>query len=138
MERQLYVEYSYRMEGHFALGEVDTAFYKTLSGAQETYRNPETREPEVPIPSFEQVVEVVGKTLISSADIASCINAWLKSRSTKIAMSVFQGHQIEFEGPNLNKNVESITEMIDIMSIQENTNEFRISAVHIQPRTDLP
>lgn len=137
MERQLYFEYSYRMEGHVAVGEVDTAFYKTLTGVEETYVNPETGQPEIPLPSFEQVLTVVGKTLISSASIASCIQAWLKSHRTKISISVFQGCKIEFEGPTLDKSIESITRMIDTMSAQEETGEFRISADHLEPSPGL-
>lgn len=137
MERQIYFEYSYRMEGHVAMGEVDTSFYKTLVGVEEMYMNSETGEPEIPLPNFEQVLAVVGKTLISSKSLAGCIEAWLKSHRTNITISVFRGRKIEFEGPNIDRSVESITEMIDTLSAEEKTSEFRISAVHMEPKPEL-
>jgi hypothetical protein len=137
MEGQIYLEYSYRMEGHVALGEVDTSFYKTLVGVEEVYMNPETGQPEIPLPNFEQVLAVVGKTLILSESIAGCIKAWLKNHRTNITISVFRGRKIEFEGPNLDRSVETITEMIDTLSAEENTSEFRISAVHMESKPEL-
>ena len=133
MESQLNVQYRHRLEGHFAVGNVDTEFYKTLTGVREVYINPETGEPEIPLPSTEQVLTVIGTTSLSSARVASLIRLWLHSRRAKITISVFRGRKIEFEGPNLDRDVESIKEMIDKVVDEESTREVSIHAEHIPP-----
>lgn len=46
MNTELQLRYSYRMEGHFAVGGVDTGFYRNLPNVQEEYVNPETGTPQ--------------------------------------------------------------------------------------------
>lgn len=59
------------------------------------------------------------------------IKAWLDSRSTKITISVAPNRRkIEFQGPNLEKSVESIKEMIDKIVAEERTDQVTIYAVH--------
>lgn len=138
MESLLQVEYSYRMKGHFAVDEVDTGFYKTLVGVQERYIDPETGQPTLPLPSIDQVLNVIGTTLLSSESVAGSVKAWLDTHETRITISVlYSDHRIEFEGPNLEKGEESIKEMIDKMVAEENRIQITIYATHVAPEPSI-
>lgn len=131
MESQLYVQYSHRLEGHYPSDSIDTEFYKSLPGVRENYRDPESGEPDSPIPSMDQILIVVGTTKLSSADIASAIKSWLSHNRTKIAISDPLGRQtIQFEGPNLVKSAEAIKEMIDTL-VGEDISEVTLRATYI-------
>lgn len=131
MESSLQVRYSHQLLGHFPVDDVDTDFYSTLTGVEETYVATATGLPDKPIPSVDQVITVVGTTVLTSESIAAIVKAWLEKRSTTITISDPQARRkIELKGPKLEASIESIKEMIDALVAAEDTSHIGIRAIH--------
>jgi hypothetical protein len=120
------------MGDSFTDREIDTDFYKTLPGLEQQYVNAETGQPEAPIPSIEQALDVVGTTSLSSEVIASRIRDWLENRRTRIRLlALSHSAPIDFEGPNPRADVDKIQTEIDRFLSDVQTRELLIRAEHI-------
>jgi hypothetical protein len=112
MSDEIRVEYAYRMEGHYAVGDVDPEFYRSLPNVDEHYRNPQTGRPEIPRPDIVQILSVVGTAPLSSTVLTTTIKAYLQSRRTKVRIAIGE-LSVEYEGPNFKDSEEAIKSAID-------------------------
>lgn len=135
MEKTIHFHYGYRMEGHYAIANIDPFFYETLPTTKEEYFNTETGESETPPPDdTEQLITVVGSVLASSAIIASLIKAWLETRKCKITISIDgKDKKVIFEGPNNEKSIELIQAMIEGLAIE--SKSLRIESHYLADET---
>lgn len=132
MSEEIHVEYAYRMEGHHAVGGVDTEFYRHLPNVDERYINPQTGRPEIPRPDLVQILSVMGTALLSSTVLATAIKAYLQSRRTKVRIAVEEDKlSIEYEGPNLKDSEETIKKAIDHLVEKADRRPLHLTAIRI-------
>ncbi|MFA4902499.1 MAG: hypothetical protein WC600_07110 [Desulfobaccales bacterium] len=135
MSDEIRVEYGYRMEGHYVIGNVDTEFYRHLPSVDERYINPQTGRPEIPHPDLVQILSVVGAALLSSTVLATAIKAYLQTRRTKVRIVVENEKvSIEYEGPNLKDSEEAIKSAIDLLVEKADRHPLRLTATRIVQR----
>ncbi len=131
-KKEVAFHYIYRMEGHETLGGIDPSFYWTLPGWKEEYVNSRTGVPELPRPDIEQLITVIGTAILSSSVVATAITAWLQSRRRKITISVDgTSKKVEYEGPNIKKDLQSIEAAIDKLVEESNTRQIQIIAQYL-------
>ncbi len=132
MSNEITVAYGYRMEGHYAAGKVDAAFYRQLPGAKEDYRNTRTGRPEMPRPDVTQLITVIGSAVLSSSVLAAAVKSWLQGRRTKITISVSGSDaKVVYEGPNFKEDRRAIEKVIDKLSRDGNGRTLQVSAEHM-------
>jgi hypothetical protein len=127
MSSELRFKYTYRMEGHHTTGNADTALYGELPGVSEEFRNTVTARPEIPHREVEQLLTVIGTTLLTSATVARIIKAYLDSKRTKITISAGD-KAVTYEGPKLKDPTAMIERSIDSLAREANTETVLIRA----------
>ena len=132
MSDEIRVEYSYWMEGHETVGDIDTEFYRGLPNVDERYINRQTGQPEIPRPDIVQLLSVMGTALLSSTVLATAIKAYLQSRRTKVRIAIEKDKlSIEYEGPNLKDSEEAIKRAIDHLVEKADRRCLRLTATRI-------
>ncbi len=132
MSDKIRIEYGYRMEGHYAVGAVDTEFYRNLPNVDKRYINQKTGRTEVPRPDVIQTLTIVGMALLSSTVLATAIKSYLQSRRTKIKIAIKDNNlSVEYEGPNLKDSEEAIKETVDYLLEKAGHRTIHLSATKI-------
>jgi hypothetical protein len=134
------------LKGHHPVGNIDTRFYHSLPAVEKQEIVSRDEKQDIvghdckigtPVSNVEQIVMVIGSTILTSATLAGVIKAYLESRRRKIKISIEgSDRHIEYEGPNLKKDVAEIELMIERLAEEGGKNTLDIVSVHL-PESEL-
>jgi hypothetical protein len=122
MSSELTVIFSYSHESHSYAEGVDTAFYSMLPNVKYQYSAIVPSKParmemalpriEQPRKGMEQIIQVLGTTVLTSTALAGIIKAYLEYKTTKLKIEI-GATKVEFEGPSLSESTEQIESILE-------------------------
>jgi len=107
----------------------DTAFYRSLPGMTENeqYHLSDGVKGKGGGPEFQQLIYWGSSAILSSSILAAAIKAYVAHKKRKIVITIGD-KKLEYEGPNLAQDQETIEAMIDKLSDEATTTSVTIFA----------
>jgi hypothetical protein len=105
----------------------DVAFYKSLPGMTERYELSDGQSGKGGGPGFQQLIYWGGSAVLSSSILAAAIKSYVALKRRKITITIGD-KKLEYEGPDLAQDQETIEAMIDNLSDEAATTSVTIFA----------
>ena len=133
MAREITFRYSCN-EMSIDQGILDRDFFRQFPNATETKRTSDGRPARKSISDLGNYLIFAGSAVLSSKVLAEAIKAWIAGHRRKIVVSI-KGteRKIEYEGPNLGRDLGEIELMIDRLADESPERSLTVRAAKLLP-----